>query len=318
MDFGPAWLSLPSARGRAHPAPHRDERRARTTAGGSASPSTGPPGGTPVLWFHGTPGGRRQIPESLRQLGCARDVRLVVVERPGYGGSTPHAYPSIARGHATTSRCSSTHSRSTASGSRRSRAVGPTPLRARTRSPTASWPPRSWAASRPTSVPTRLRGGLVRVLAPLGPRRRAARPTGGHCVPGPRRRVRPLGDDGVDIVARLFPAGDRVVFAEPENKVMFVDDIVRTGARRAAGPGPGPARLRPRLGLPRSATSRVPVHFWHGDADPIVTLEQARHMAEQVPRATFVLRPDESHLGGFAAADEAVARGHAPTGRTPP
>ena len=46
--------------------------------------------------------------------------------------------------------------------------------------------------------------------------------------------------------------------------------------------------------------------FWPGDADPIVTFEQAQRMAEHVPRGTFVLRPDESHLDGFAAAHDAV------------
>jgi pimeloyl-ACP methyl ester carboxylesterase len=47
----------------------------------------GAPRGTPVLWFPGTPSSRLFIPPDARLL-ADRGVRLVVVERPGYGCST--------------------------------------------------------------------------------------------------------------------------------------------------------------------------------------------------------------------------------------
>lgn len=149
-------------------------------------------------------------------------------------------------------------------------------------------------------------GGLVGALAPLGPvAGPLARPVGA-LFQGLVSVFAPLGTTNVDIVARFFPRGDRVVFALPENKVMFIDDIVRT----VRGGLPGPAldlRVFVRDWGFRLGDVRVPVHFWHGDADPIVTIQQARDMAARVPGATFVLRPDESHLGGFAVAHEAVA-----------
>jgi pimeloyl-ACP methyl ester carboxylesterase len=49
------------------------------------------------------------------------------------------------------------------------------------------------------------------------------------------------------------------------------------------------------------------VRWWHGDADPIVPLDAARAAASHLPKAELVLRPKESHLGGFAAADEVLA-----------
>ena len=56
----------------------------------------------------------------------------------------------------------------------------------------------------------------------------------------------------------------------------------------------------------RLADVRVPVHFWQGDADPIVTIDQAKSMAEAVPDSSLAVRPGESHLGGFAVATEAI------------
>jgi len=49
----------------------------------------GDPSGTPVAFFHGTPDSRRsRHPDDA--LAAAADVRLIAVDRPGIGGSTPH------------------------------------------------------------------------------------------------------------------------------------------------------------------------------------------------------------------------------------
>ena len=45
----------------------------------------GPATGRAMLWFHGTPGARRQIPPEAHEAAHARDVRLIAVERPGIG-----------------------------------------------------------------------------------------------------------------------------------------------------------------------------------------------------------------------------------------
>jgi pimeloyl-ACP methyl ester carboxylesterase len=55
----------------------------------------GVPLGTPVLWFHGTPGGRHQIPPAVRLAAGQRGVRLIALERPGVGTSTRHVYSSV-------------------------------------------------------------------------------------------------------------------------------------------------------------------------------------------------------------------------------
>lgn len=49
----------------------------------------GAPHGRPVLFFHGTPGSRRQIFPDMAEAAAKLGVRLVAPERPGYGLSDP-------------------------------------------------------------------------------------------------------------------------------------------------------------------------------------------------------------------------------------
>jgi pimeloyl-ACP methyl ester carboxylesterase len=55
----------------------------------------GPPDGRPVLWCHGAPGSRLE-PQTFADDAVAGGFRIVGVDRPGYGGSTPHPGRSIA------------------------------------------------------------------------------------------------------------------------------------------------------------------------------------------------------------------------------
>ena len=47
------------------------------------------------MWFHGTPGARRQIPEEARRIAADRGLRIVGIDRPGVGLSTTHLYEAI-------------------------------------------------------------------------------------------------------------------------------------------------------------------------------------------------------------------------------
>ena len=51
---------------------------------------------------------------------------------------------------------------------------------------------------------------------------------------------------------------------------------------------------------------KVPVRWWHGDADSIVSFGDAEMAPSHLPDAELILMPDESHLGGFAVADEVL------------
>ncbi len=52
----------------------------------------------------------------------------------------------------------------------------------------------------------------------------------------------------------------------------------------------------------------APVAWWHGDADYIVPLTQARQVIPLIPCAELFVRPGESHLGGVAAAEEVLVK----------
>src|SRR6201997_632054 len=55
----------------------------------------GAPQGRAVFWLHGTPGARRQIPTEARAFAEREDVRLIGIDRPGIGSSTPYQYPNV-------------------------------------------------------------------------------------------------------------------------------------------------------------------------------------------------------------------------------
>ena len=57
----------------------------------------GDPCGAVVLWFHGTPGGRRQFPALGRRAADNLGLRVVAVERPGTHLSDPHRYETVAQ-----------------------------------------------------------------------------------------------------------------------------------------------------------------------------------------------------------------------------
>ncbi len=103
----------------------------------------------------------------------------------------------------------------------------------------------------------------------------------------------------------LMPPGDQEVFDDPEIEAMFIDDISHASATRF-GAVVDDARLFGRDWDFRLADVKVPVHWWHGDSDSIVPLDGAEAAILQLPYATLSLRPGESHLGGFAVADEVL------------
>jgi pimeloyl-ACP methyl ester carboxylesterase len=119
------------------------------------------------------------------------------------------------------------------------------------------------------------------------------------------RVLRPVGTTAVDLYARVSPEGDRQVLSRPEIKAMFIDDLVGNGRRGLRAPGFDVLLFTRDWGF-RLADIRVPVRWWHGDADHIVPLRHGRAAVAALPDAQLFVRPGESHLGGFAAAEEVL------------
>jgi pimeloyl-ACP methyl ester carboxylesterase len=104
---------------------------------------------------------------------------------------------------------------------------------------------------------------------------------------------------------RLSPEGDRRVFAEPAMKAMFVDDLLRGSRRQLRAPVYDLVLFTRDWGF-SCRNVRVPIHFWHGDADNFVPLSHGEHVASLVPGSELRICPGSSHLGSLDAAAEVL------------
>jgi pimeloyl-ACP methyl ester carboxylesterase len=112
------------------------------------------------------------------------------------------------------------------------------------------------------------------------------------------------------LYASQMPEGDQRVFADPEIEAMFVDDLVHASRRQFRAVVHDIALFGQSWGFDLADVD-VPVFWWHGDADNIVSLAHAEHAAGLLDVCELSVRPTESHLGAFAAADlvlEAIDR----------
>lgn len=263
----------------------------------------GDPRGAVVLWFHGTPGGRRQFPLVGRRAADKLGLRVVMVERPGSGLSAPHVYEKVADWATDMAHVAD------ALGADRLGVVGLSGGGPYALSCAAS--PEMAAKVAAVAVlggvtpsvgydaATSGALALARQCAPLtsGLRRPLAALAAGAIVP-----IIPLGHLAYRGVSAIMPDGDKRVFGDPEIEAMFLDDIV-LASRGGFQAMVDDARLFGRHWGFRLEDVKAPVRWWHGDADPIVTFADAQKATDLLPDAELILLPDESHLGGFAAAD---------------
>lgn len=265
----------------------------------------GEPSGRPVLWFHGTPGARKQIPNAARRSAEALGVRLICVERPGVGSSTPHAYPglldwAVDMAELTRRLHIERYAVVGLSGG------GPYALACAHAQPDRVVAAALLGGVAPARGEEAAPGGLVQLAAiarPLLPF--VSLPASGVMWAG-MRVLRPLGPNLIGVYGRFSPADDRALLADPEFKEMFLDDL-NSGSRRRFRAVLEDLRLfSGPWGFDVSSIA-VPTHVWHGDEDNIVPVAHAEHLANLLPNAELRIRPGESHLGNLRAAEEILA-----------
>lgn len=263
----------------------------------------GDPNGRLVLWFHGTPGARRQLPLAGRRAATELGVHVVGVERPGVGASTQHRYHRVAD-FAADAAAVADHL-----GHDRFAVVG-----------LSGGGPYALACGALLADRIDAVGVLGGVCPSLG---REATATG---LVGLARSFRhvlhqlrlPLGAAmqsavlllptahlGYHAFARALPPGDRAVLRDPEIEAMFIDDLAHA-MRKGFGAIAHDAALFGRHWGFEVASVVAPVRWWHGDRDSIVSLEDAKATCARIGDVELYVRPGESHLGGFAAADEVL------------
>jgi pimeloyl-ACP methyl ester carboxylesterase len=258
-----------------------------------------------VIWLHGTPGARRQIPHEARTFALEHQVRIVGIDRPGIGSSTPHVYSEI-RAFAR-----DLDSVADALGIDDMAVIGLSGGGPYALAAGAEFGERVRAIGvlggvAPTKGPDAIDGGLVALGVRLSWALRWGRVPLGLTLGALIRAVRPLGSQALELYARVSPEGDRQLLGRPELKAMFLDDLFNGSRRQFHGPIADVIAFTKDWGFLASDV-RVPVVWWHGDADHIIPFLHGAHMVSRLPKATLRPMPGESHLGGLGIAEEILS-----------
>ena len=275
----------------------RDDRRLSFAEYGSTR-------GPAIVWMHGTPGARRQIPLEARAYAEEQGLRIVGVDRPGIGSSTPHLYPNILDWTRDLEIMLDTLGIDTLrliglSGG------GPYVLAAGAAMPDRVHGVGVLGGVAPTTGDDAVGGGLIQVAVRLAPLLSVARVPLGVALTGAIRLVRPLAGPALDLYAAVQPPGDRNLLARPEFKAMFLDDLLNGSRFQTSAPLTDLVLFTRDWGF-TAAEVRVPVRWWHGDDDHIVPLAHGQHLVGRLPDADLTVIAGESHLGGLGVAEEVL------------
>lgn len=265
----------------------------------------GDPDGDVLLWFHGTPGARKQVPPATPAAASARGLRVIGVERPGIGLSSHDPDRTLA------SWSRDVEAFSDSLGIDRFCVAG-----------LSGGGPHALTVAHDLGdrvVGAAVLGGLGPVvgeeaaggfldfpLVTVGARMLPllVEPVGGglaRIIPA----LIPFREQVMDLYARVGPKSDRPVFKVPEFRDMFLADLIDSGRRQMrALLTDAHAFMQPWHFSLRDIA--VPVTIWHGGADGIVPLHHGRHMAELIPGAEFVTVPGEGHFAGFVRVERVL------------
>ncbi|GAB7142914.1 alpha/beta fold hydrolase [Mycobacterium riyadhense] len=265
----------------------------------------GAPQGRAVFWLHGTPGARRQIPTEARVYAEHHHIRLIGVDRPGIGSSTPYQYETIS------AFADDLRTIADTLGIDNMAVVGLSGGGPYTLACAAGLPDRVVAAGvlggvAPTCGPDAISGGLMTVglwVAPL------LRMGGSPLRLGASmliRAARPVASPALDVYALLSPQADRHLLTRPELKAMFLDDLLNGSRKQLAAPFADVIAFARDWGF-RLDEVKVPVRWWHGDHDHIIPFSHGEHVVSRLPDAELYHLPGESHLAGLGRGEEILA-----------
>lgn len=261
----------------------------------------GPPTGRGIVWLHGTPGARRQVPSEARVMAERDGLRIIGIDRPGIGSSTPHLYDDIT---GFTDDLAVVADRlgldqfaviGLSGGGPYALAAG---ARLRDRVPVVT----VLGGVAPTVGPDAIDGGLVSIGKHLEPFIARTRVPLGIGLTGAIRLVKPLASRGLDLFARFSPDGDRQLLGRPEFKAMFLDDLLNGSRKQFSAPLADVLLFCRDWGF-RAADVAVPVRWWHGDSDHIIPYGHGVHMVARLPDAQLMTLSGESHLGGLGVGE---------------
>jgi len=262
----------------------------------------GDPRGRAVFWLHGTPGARRQIPAEARAYAALEKIRLIGVDRPGIGSSTPHQYPNVL------AFADDLRTIADTLGIDNFAVIGLSGGGPYTLAAAAAMPDRVVAAGvlggvAPYVGPDGIASGLMNLGSTVAPVLELAGAPIRLAAATLIKFIAPVGSPALEIYARISPEGDRRLLARPEFKAMFLDDLLNGGRKQLAAPFYDIVDFVRDWGF-RLDEVKVPVHWWHGDKDHIVPFAHGAHVVSRLPEAEMTVLSGESHLGGLGCAEE--------------
>jgi pimeloyl-ACP methyl ester carboxylesterase len=262
----------------------------------------GAPQGRAIFWLHGTPGARRQIPTEARVFAEHENIRLIGLDRPGIGSSTPHQYETVLTFAEDMRTIADTL------GIENMAIIGLSGGGPYTLGCAAAMPDRVIAAGvvggvAPASGPDRIGGGLMALGSRVAPMLEVVGAPIRLAASTLIRLVRPIASPAAGLYGLMSPPADRRLLARPEIKAMFLDDLLNGSRKQLAAPFYDIVVFARDWGF-RLDEVKVPVCWWHGDADHIVPFAHGEHVAARLPDARLYPMPGESHLGGLGRAEE--------------
>ena len=250
-----------------------------------------------VVWFHGTPGGRRQVPEPARRAAAERGIRLLGIDRPGMGLSTPHLYDHLV------DFIPDLRLALDQVGVEEFAVVG-----------LSGGGPYALATAHelgdrvaivgilggvvPSGGDDGKGGGLVSVAMRLKPVLPLLREPIGVLATALCRVLGPIGPTALELYARVSVPGDAQVLRVPEHKEMFLDDLVHNGSNSMRAFGYDAILFTRAWGFSvRDVTQRI--IWWQGTDDNIVPMSHAEHILPMLKDAELRVQPGGGHLSGL-------------------
>ena len=119
--------------------------------------------------------------------------------------------------------------------------------------------------------------------------------------------IGPFGSPALDLYARISPDGDRNLLSRPEFKAMFLDDLLNGSRKQLAAPFADIVVFARDWGF-RLEDIKVPVRWWHGDADHIVPYAHGQHAVARIADAEMYTLSGESHLAGLGVPEDILTK----------
>ncbi|GAC1387902.1 MAG: alpha/beta hydrolase [Marmoricola sp.] len=264
----------------------------------------GDAGGEAFIWMHGTPGARRQIPFDARTFADRNGLRIIGIDRPGIGSSTPYLYPNI---------LDWTHDLEIlvdTLGIDTFRVIGLSGGGPYTLAAGAAMPQRVKALGvlggvAPLVGPDAISGGIINIAPYAAPVLKVVRVPMGYAMSRAIRLIRPLAGAAIGGYAAIQPDGDKALLRELDFKNMFLDDLLNGSRFQISAPMTDVVLFARDWGF-TAAEVDVPVYWWHGDSDHIIPHAHGAHLAARLPQAVFATVPGQAHLGGLGIAPEVL------------